>query len=118
MAELKNIHLKPAMLGMSRAVSERMRSNAPVDTGRLQKSIKVGKAIETPKGISEPISFLEYGIFTDQGTKFIPAQNWIGRSIDEVINEQMKRVADAAAHDVADYIGDVLPDNIDITLKV
>ena len=118
MAELKNIHLEQAMLGLSQAVAERMRTNVPVDTGRLKRSIKVGQLIETPQGLSEPISFLQYGIFTDQGTKFIPAQRWVDRSIDEVIDEQMRQVADAAAHDVADYIGDVLPDNIDLTLKL
>ena len=41
MAELENIHLKREMLGMSQAVSEAMRSNVPVDTGRLKRSIKV-----------------------------------------------------------------------------
>jgi len=118
MAELKNIHLEQAMLGMSQAVAARMRNNVPVDTGRLKRSIKVGKLIETPAGLSEPISFLEYGIFTDQGTKFIPAQRWVDRSIDEVIDEQMREVADAAAHDVADYIGDALPNNINLTLDL
>jgi hypothetical protein len=116
MAELKNIHLERAMLGLSEAVASRMRNNVPVDTGRLRRSIKVGRLVETPAGLSEPISFLEYGIFTDQGTKFIPAQRWVDRSIDEVIDAQMKEVADGAAHDVADYIGDVLPDTIDITI--
>ena len=118
MAQLKNIHLKPAMLGMSQAVSERMRSNVPVDTGRLKRSIKVEPIVETPTGLSEPISFLEYGIFTDRGTKFIPAQNWVGRSIDEVIDREMRGVADAAANDVADYIGDILPKDLDVTIKL
>jgi hypothetical protein len=106
------------MLGMSQAVSEAMRSNVPVDTGRLKRSIKVEPLIETPTGLSEPISFLEYGIFTDRGTKFIPAQNWVGRSIDQVINQQMPAVADAAAHDYADTIGKILPNDIDITIDL
>lgn len=118
MAELENIHLERAMLGLSEAVASRMRTNVPVDTGRLKRSIKVGKLIETPKGLSEPISFLQYGIFTDKGTKFIPAQYWVDRSIDEVIDAQMREVADAAAHDVADFIGDALPDNIDLTIDL
>ena len=118
MAELENIHLERAMLGMSEAVASRMRSNVPVDTGRLKRSIKVGQLIDTPRGLSEPISFLEYGIFTDRGTKFIPAQNWVGRSIDEVIDAQMREVADGAAHDVADYIGKTFKEPIDITIKL
>lgn len=118
MAELENIHLERAMLGMSEAVASRMRSNVPVDTGRLKRSIKVGQLIETPKGLSEPISFLQYGIFTDKGTKFIPAQNWVGRSIDQVIDAQMKEVADGAAHDIADYIDKAIPSNIDLTIKL
>ena len=118
MAELENIHLEQAMLGMSQAVAARMRVNVPVDTGRLKRSIKVGQVVETPQGLTEPISFLQYGIFTDQGTKFIPAQYWVDRSIDEVIDAQMREVADAAAHDVADYIGKTLPDNIDITIQL
>ena len=118
MAELKNIHLERSLLGLSQAVASRMRSNVPVDTGRLKRSIKVGQLIETPQGLTEPISFLQYGIFTDQGTKFIPAQYWVDRSIDEVIDAQMKQVADAAAHDVADFIGDALPDTIDLTIQL
>ena len=118
MAELENIHLKREMLGMSQAVATRMRANVPVDTGRLKRSIKVEPLIETPNGLSEPISFLEYGIFTDRGTKFIPAQNWVGRSIDEVIDQQMRDVSDAAAHDIADTIGDMLPTDIDLTIKL
>jgi len=118
MAELKNIHLERSMLGMSKAVASRMRSNVPVDTGRLKRSIKVEPLIETPTGLSEPISFLEYGMFTDQGTEFIPAQRWVDRSIDEVIDAQMKKIADGAAHDIADYIGTVLPKDIDITIKL
>ena len=118
MAELENIHLERAMLGMSQAVSERMRSNVPVDTGRLKRSIKVGQLVETPKGLTEPISFLQYGIFTDQGTKFIPAQYWVDRSIDEVIDAQMREVADGAAHDVADAIGETFKKPIDLTIKL
>lgn len=118
MAELENIHLEQAMLGMSQAVAARMRVNVPVDTGRLKRSIKVGQVVETPQGLTEPISFLQYGIFTDRGTKFIPAQYWVDRSIDEVIDTQMREVADAAAHDVADYIGKTLPDTIDLTIQL
>lgn len=118
MAELENIHLEQAMLGMSQAVAARMRVNVPVDTGRLKRSIKVGQVVETPQGLTEPISFLQYGIFTDRGTKFIPAQYWVDRSIDEVIDAQMREVADAAAHDVADYIGKTLPDTIDLTIQL
>ena len=118
MAELENIHLERSMLGMSQAVASRMRTNVPVDTGRLKRSIKVGQVVDTPQGLTEPISFLQYGIFTDRGTKFIPAQRWVDRSIDEVIDQQMKQVADAAAHDVADYIGKTLPDTIDLTIQL
>ena len=118
MAELENIHLERSLLGLSQAVASRMRANVPVATGRLKRSIKVGQLVETPQGLTEPISFLQYGIFTDQGTKFIPAQYWVDRSIDEVIDAQMREVADAAAHDVADYIGKTLPDNIDITIQL
>ena len=103
---------------MSQAVASRMRTNVPVDTGRLKRSVKVGQLVETPKGLTEPISFLQYGIFTDRGTKFIPAQRWVDRSIDEVIDAQMRQVADAAAHDVADYIGKTLPDTIDLTIQL
>ena len=115
---LEYIHLERELLGLSRAVTERMRNNVPVDTGRLKRSIKAEPLIETPKGLSEPISFLEYGIFTDRGTKFIPAQNWVGRSIDEVLDRQMEKVADAAAHDIADNIGRMLPNQIDLTIQL
>ena len=115
---LEYIHLKREMLGLSRAVAERMTNNVPVDTGRLRRSIKVEPLVETPRGLSEPITFLEYGIFTDRGTKFIPAQNWVGRSIDEVIDAQMAQVADAAAHDIADNIGRKLSKDIDLTIKL
>ena len=118
MAELENIHLERAMLGMSEAVASCMRSNVPVDTGRLKRSIKVGQLIDTPRGLSEPISFLQYGIFTDKGTRFIPAQNWVGRSIDEVIDAQMRKVADGAAHDIADAIGKTFKEPIDITIQL
>jgi len=118
MAKLETINLEQAMLGMSQAVAARMRSNVPVDTGRLKRSIKVGPVIETPNGLSEPISFLQYGIFTDKGTKFIPAQNWVGRSIDQVIDAQMNEVADAAAKDVAEAVKDALPTNVDVTIQL
>ncbi len=118
MADLQNIHLQRAMLGMSEAIASRMRTNVPVDTGRLKRSIKVLPLIEAPNVLKEPIDFLEYGIFTDKGTKFIPAQNWVDRSIDEVIDAQMKAVADATAKDIADSIGDALPNEIDLTIKL
>ena len=118
MAELEYIHLERELLGMSEAIASRMRTNVPVDTGRLKRSIKVNPLIETPNGLTEPISFLQYGIFTDRGTKFIPAQYWVNRSIDEVINEQMQQVADGAAHDVADYIRETLPKNTNVTIQL
>lgn len=118
MAELENIHLERSLLGLSQAVASRMRANVPVDTGRLKRSIKVGQLVETPQGLTEPISFLQYGIFTDQGTKFIPAQYWVDRSIDEVIDAQMKQVADGAAHDVADAFGRTWDEPIELIIRL
>ena len=107
MVKLENINLDRAMLGMSEAVAARMRVNVPVDTGRLRRSIKVNPLIETPEGITAPISFLEYGIYTDRGTKFIPAQHWVDRSIDEVIDQQLEAVSQASAQDSADNLANI-----------
>ena len=119
MAELTFLNFEQRMLGLSDGIAELMRNNAPVDTGALKRSIKVNPLVESRNGLTQPISFLEYGIYTNYGTKTgIRATHWIDKSIEDVINQQMPDVADAAAKDVATAIRKTLPREIDVTIKL
>lgn len=89
---------------------------APVDTGRLRRSIKPQPLIDTVVGVEAPISILSYYIFPDLGTKYQRAQRFVERAQNEVITDELQAIADAAAQDVAIELDKTLPDTISITI--
>ena len=118
MAKVSFLNFEQRMLGLSDSIAELMRNKAPVDTGALKRSIKVEPLIESRGGLTQPISFLEYGIYTNYGTKRgIKATHWIDQSIEDVLNRQMQGIAEAAAQDIGSSISKSIPREIDITIK-
>ena len=64
----KDLDITPAMNMAARIYQTRLRYQAPVDTGKLKNSIKV-RAVANKDGFQLVSSYLDYGIFTDSGTK-------------------------------------------------
>ena len=60
--------LKPVLPTIAKLMQDQLRRQAPVATGKLQKSVVV-KAKETKDGVQLVTGYLTYGIFTDSGTK-------------------------------------------------
>ena len=89
---------------------------APVDTGRLKRSIKPEPVISTVIGVEAPISILSYYIFPDLGTKYQRAQRFVERAQNEVIGDEIQAIANAAAEDVALELDRTLPDTISLTI--
>lgn len=65
MAEL---NLLKAATMAARVYQTRLKFQAPVDTGKLQRSIKVVPEI-TPDGVAFRETYKTYGIYTDSGTR-------------------------------------------------
>ena len=120
MADLEYTLLDQEIIGLQRAIAETMRKRgyAPVDTGRLRRSIKTERVVDTPQGIVAPISYVAYGVYPDLGTKFQPAQRFVERAQKTEVNKQQQAIAEAAGKDVANYLDTLLPDNIDVTLDL
>ena len=106
--------------GLAEVIAQQMRKKgyAPVDTGRLKRSIRTEGLVDTPQGIKAPITYIGYGIFPDLGTKYQPAQRFTERAIEDVVPKNMQEVADAAARDISEEIGKVLPNDIQLTLDL
>lgn len=62
------------------------KSLAPVDTGRLQRSIKVVKEDE---GVYKVGSQLDYAIFVEFGTRFQSAQSFLRKAFYNVIRKKL-----------------------------
>ena len=120
MADIKYTLLDKQVLGLQEAIAQTMRKSgyAPVRTGRLRKSIKTLPIVDTPKGIQAPISYINYGVYPDLGTKYQSAQRFTQRAQETELKKQQQAIAEAAGQDVANYIDDILPDNIDVTLDL
>ena len=120
MADIKYTLLDQQVIGLADAIAATMRKSgyAPVDTGRLRKSIKTLPVVQTPQGIAAPIAYIGYGVYPDLGTKYQPAQRFVERAEATEVRKQQQAIAEAAGQDVANYIDDILPDNIDVTLDL
>ena len=59
--------LKPVLPTIAKLMQDQLRRQAPVATGKLQKSVVV-KAKESKDGVQLVTGYLTYGIFTDSGT--------------------------------------------------
>ena len=62
------LSLKPILPTIAKLMQDQLRRQAPVDTGKLQRSVVV-KAVESEDGVQLVTGYLTYGIFTDSGTK-------------------------------------------------
>ena len=120
MAEFEYRLLDQEVIGLQEAIAQTMRKSgfAPVDTGRLRRSIKTLPVVETKDGIQAPISYINYGIFPDLGTKYQRAQLFTERAQATELNKQQQAIAEAAGRDVANYLDTILPDNVTITLDL
>ena len=61
------LSLKPILPTIAKLMQDQLRRQAPVATGKLQKSVVV-KAKESKDGVQLVTGYLTYGIFTDSGT--------------------------------------------------
>lgn len=61
------LSLKPVLPTIQKLMQDQLRRQAPVATGRLQKSVVV-RAKESKDGVQLVTGYLTYGIFTDSGT--------------------------------------------------
>ena len=116
MADNTFILLEQEILGLQTAISQEMRKLAPVDTGRLKRSIKPQPIIDTPQGLQAPISYVGYGRYPDFGTKYQRAQLFTERAEERVVAKQQNAIAEAAGRDVLNALD--LPKEIDLTLDV
>lgn len=103
---------------LQESIASRMAKLAPVRTGKLRNSIRPLPVVQTPQGVQAPITYIPYGIFPDLGTKYQKAQRFTQRAEEEEFTRYQKQLAEAAGRDVANYLDDVLPNNINITLQV
>lgn len=62
------LSLKPVLPTIAKLMQDQLRRQAPVATGKLQRSVVV-KAVESVDGVQLVTGYLTYGIFTDSGTK-------------------------------------------------
>ena len=111
-------NLEQEINDVNKALAAEIRKLSPVDTGRLKRSIETERTIETQQGIIAPISLLSYYVFPDLGTKFQPAQRFIERAQNNVIDRDIQAIADAAAQDIIDELDMILPDTVTLTLDL
>lgn len=104
--------------GLATAIAQTMRKSgyAPVDTGRLRRSIKTRPVVDTPQGIKAPIQYVGYGVFPDQGTKYQPAQRFTDRATDLELDKQANALGESAGYDVLNALD--LPSDVTINLDV
>lgn len=103
---------------VNKELAAEIRKLSPVDSGALKRSVKAQSAIESPEGITAPISLLNYYIFPDLGTKFQSAQKFIERAQTNVIGKEINDIALAAAEDVSADLATVLPKEVDLTIQL
>ena len=110
--------LDQEVLGLQDAIAATMRKSgyAPVNTGRLRKSIKTRPVVQTKAGIQAPIQYVAYGVFPDLGTKYQPAQRFTERAADLELAKQADALGEAAGYDVLNTLD--LPSNVNINLDV
>ena len=110
------VNLDSELVGLQVAIAQTMRVKAPSRTGRLRKSIKPQKLIDTPQGIQAPITYVNYGRFPDFGTVKQDAQEFTEKSQKEELKKQADAIGMAAGKDVLNMLD--LPTEIDLTLQV
>jgi HK97 gp10 family phage protein len=110
------ILLDQQLIGLQEAIVQEMRKLAPVETGRLKRSIKPQPIIDTPQGLQAPIKYVQYGRYPDFGTKYQKAQRFTERSQEKVVAQQQNAIGEAAGKDVLNALD--LPKEIDLTLQV
>ena len=115
---MKFTNLDNEIDSVNKELAAEIRKLSPVDTGRLKRSIEAGSPIESPAGITAPISLLSYYIFPDLGTKFQRAQKFVERAQTNVIGNEINNIAIAAAEDIADELDTILPAKTTITIDV
>lgn len=110
--------LDQEIIGLQESIAQTMRKRgyAPVDTGRLRRSIKTLPVVQTKNGIQAPIQYVGYGRYPDLGTKFQPAQRFTERAEKLELRKQQDAIAEAAAQDVANSLEQILPNNVTITI--
>lgn len=109
--------LDQEVIGLQEAIAATMRKNgyAPVETGRLRRSIKTLPIIDTPEGLKAPIQYVGYGVYPDLGTKYQPAQRFTERAEELELRKQAEAIGEAAGYDVLNALD--LPNEINLTLK-
>ena len=110
------VYLDQELIGLQEAISQKMRQLAPVETGRLKRSIKPQPIIDTPQGLQAPIKYVQYGRYPDFGTIYQRAQRFTERAQKEELAKQRTAIAEAAGKDVLEMID--LPTEINLTLDV
>ena len=111
-------NLEKEINDVNKSLATEIRKLSPSDTGRLKRSIEAERPIESPAGIKAPISLLGYYVFPDLGTKFQPAQRFVEKAQNNIIDKDMQAIADAAAKDIIDELDMVLPDKVTLTLDL
>ena len=110
------VNLDNELVGLQTAIAQKMRQLAPSRTGRLRRSIKPQRLIDTPQGIQAPITYINYGQFPDFGTKYQRAQQFTERSQEIELQKQADAIGMAAGRDVLNMLD--LPTEIDINLDL
>jgi HK97 gp10 family phage protein len=120
MAKLEFTLLDAQATGLAIAIAETMRKSgyAPVETGKLRKSIRTLPVVDTKNGIQAPIGYIGYGIYPDLGTKYQRAQKFTERAQEDMLAQQSQALATSAGQDIANFIDDVLPSTITINLDL
>ena len=110
--------LDQEIIGLQDAIVQTMRKSgfAPVETGRLRRSITPLPVIDTPQGLKAPIAYVDYGIYPDFGTKYQSAQRFTERAQKLEVDKQAAAIGEAAGYDVLNELD--LPTNIDLNLNV
>tara|TARA_R110002153_G_scaffold16863_1_gene59125 strand:- start:623 stop:976 length:354 start_codon:yes stop_codon:yes gene_type:complete len=110
------VYLDQELLGLQTAIAQQMRVLAPVETGRLKRSIRPQPIIDTPQGLQAPIKYVQYGRYPDFGTKYQRAQMFTERAQETELNKQKNAIGMAAGEDVLNMLD--LPTTINLTLDV
>ena len=110
------VYLDQELIGLQEAIVQQMRKLAPVETGRLKRSIKPQAIIDTPQGLQAPIKYVQYGRYPDFGTKYQRAQMFTERAQQTELDKQRNVIGEAAGEDVLNMLD--LPTEINLTLDV
>jgi len=108
--------LDQELVDLQEAIAQQMVKLAPVETGRLKRSIKPQSIISTPQGLQAPIKYVSYGQFPDFGTKYQRAQMFTERAQVIELNKYKNAIGEAAGKDVLNMLD--LPSEIDLTLQM